>query len=460
MHIDRTYFSRLLTLAVPITIQYFFTTALNAIDVVMIGQLGEVAVAGVGLANQITFLSNFLIFGITSGSAVFAAQYWGIRNISGMRKVLGAALVLSLGGSLLFSVFAIGFPRAALMIYTADPLVVDVGSRYLRIVAFSFPFLAVTLSFSAILRSSGEVRLPMLVSIIALGLKTILSYALIFGHLGLPELGIPGAAIGTLIARSLEALLLVSLSYARQTAAAARLSELIHFRRAFWKPFLVTALPVVGNEFFWAMGITTYNIIYARIGTAAVAAINITATIEDIAFPIFIGISNACGIMVGNRIGAGDEKTAYQYAVRSLKINVGIALLAGLLIYTISDPILSFYKVSPIVKEYAHNILFVISLTWWIRVSNMLIIVGILRSGGDTRFSLFLEIGTIWMVGIPMAAFGAFVLHLPVYYVYPLVMIEELTKLFIGIRRLISKKWINNLTKTSEEAAVPLIADA
>ncbi|MBP7757360.1 MAG: MATE family efflux transporter [Anaerolineaceae bacterium] len=454
MKFDRLYLKSLISIAVPIMIQNLVTAALNAIDVIMIGQMGETAVASVGLANQITFLANFLIFGITSGSAVFAAQFWGKRDVPSIRRVVGAAVLMSVGGALIFSVFAVGFPNAALSIYTEDSAVIELGGRYLSIVGFSYPFLAITLSFGSILRSSGRVRIPVFCSVIAIILKTGLSYLLIFGKLGFPEMGIPGAALGTLVARIVETTLVLILTYSRRTPAAASLADLFHFQSSFWKPFLKTALPVVVNETFWSLGISVYNLIYARIGTEAVAAVNITATIESLAFVVFIGISNACGILVGNKIGAGEEQTAFTYARRTLIIATIGALLMGLVIMLFADHVLAFYRVSPEVKEYARRILLVISLTLWIRINNMTIIVGILRSGGDTRFGLILDVGTVWLVGIPMAAVGAFVFHLPVYYVYPLVMMDELTKCIIGWFRVFSRKWINNLTITGSTIEV------
>lgn len=448
----RAYYKGLLTLAVPIIIQNFVASALNAIDVIMIGQMGETAVASVGLANQITFLTNFLIFGITSGSAIFAAQFWGKRDIPSIRKVLGAALMMAVGGALVFTTLAAVFPRTALSIYSADPEVIRRGSQYLRIVAFSYPFMATSFAFASILRSSGQVRLPVAVSVMAITIKTSLSYILIFGKFGLPAMGIPGAALATVIARLVEMLVMVGLSYRLKTVVAGKLSEIFTFQRSFWGGFLKTAFPVVINETFWSLGITIYNLIYAHISTEAVAAINITATIEGLAFTIFIGISNACGILVGNQIGSGKPHQAFDYAKRTLLIATIGAWLMGILIYSLSEVVLTFYNVSPEVKEYARRVLIVISLFLWIRISNMIIIVGILRSGGDTRFGLALDVGTVWLVGIPLASIGAFIFHLPIYWVYTLVMGDELVKMIIGYTRVFSKKWINDLTQIAEPA--------
>jgi Na+-driven multidrug efflux pump len=209
-------------------------------------------------------------------------------------------------------------------------------------------------------------------------------------------------------------------------------------------------LPVILNELFWSLGITTYNIIYGRMGTQSYAAMNIVATIEQMAFVVFIGVSNATSVLVGNRIGANKEDEAYVYAGRSLGIGIVGGLFLGLVLQLVKAPILSLYKVSPEVIENAGFIINVVTFFLWVRVNNMTTVVGILRAGGDTRFSLFLDGIIIWLVGVPMAYLGAFVFDFPVYLVYLCAMSEEATKWILGIRRYLSRKWINNLTMQVE----------
>jgi Na+-driven multidrug efflux pump len=211
-------------------------------------------------------------------------------------------------------------------------------------------------------------------------------------------------------------------------------------------------LPVILNELFWALGITTYNIIYGRMGTASFAAMNIVGTIEQLAFVIFTGISNATSVLVGNRIGASREDEAYIYAGRSLGLGIAGGLIIGLLLQLVKAPILSLYNVSPAVIDNASHVINVITFFLWVRVNNMTIVVGILRAGGDTRFSLFLDGIIIWIVGVPMAYLGANVFHLPVYFVYLCAMSEEATKWVLGIFRYRSRKWINNLAEQVESA--------
>jgi putative MATE family efflux protein len=445
---DRRFYSTMLQLAVPITIQQLVTSSTNLLDVLMIGQLGETAIAALGLSNQIFFLLVLFLFGISSGSAIFTAQYWGKRDLTNLRKVMGIGLTLAISVAIFYTLVALLIPKTVLGIYTKDQAVIDLGSQYLQIVGFGYIFTAISLTYVSVLRSTQNVRLPMVITIIALSTNVFLNYCLILGNFGFPAMGVRGAAIGTLIARILEFILIIFFSYRLHTAAAAKISEL-RYSFAFFVKVLKTSLPAAINEVFWSLGITTYYAVYARIGTEAVAAININATIENMTFVIFIGAANACAIMIGNQIGAGEEKDAFAYGSRFLILSIIISLFMGLLVILLRPYILSLYNIEPISYEYAYRIQFIYALTMWIRVSNLILFIGILRSGGDTRYALLVEMASIWLIGVPSALIGGFVLHWPVYYVYALVLSEEIVKLAIVVPRFFSRKWIHNLTEVT-----------
>jgi len=447
MNSKRSFYSRLFSLAIPIIAQTFISSSLNLLDVLMIGQLGETSVASVGLANQVFFLLQFLLFGINSGAAVFTAQLWGKGDVPNIRRVLGIGLTMGVSGGLLFGAIALLAPETALSIYTQDPAVKELGSSYLRTVGYSYPLMALTFGYASVLRSTGNVRPPMMVSIIALSIKTMLNYLLIFGNLGFPELGVQGAALSTAIARTLECIMMLSYTYIKRLPTAGTPRELFSFERKFVWTYLKIAFPVVINEVLWSMGISAYNAVYGHIGTEAIAAINIASTIESLAFVIFIGISDATGILVGNQIGAKDEPGAFETAGRSIRLAVLGAMLMGGVIFVISGPMLTLYNVAPEVKLFARSILTIQACLLWVRVSNMTLIVGVLRSGGDTRFSMFLDGVMMWIVGVPSALLGAFVFHLPVYWVYLMVMSEELLKFVLSLLRYRSKKWIHNVSQ-------------
>jgi MATE family, multidrug efflux pump len=442
---DREYFHSLRRLALPIIVQQFILSGLNMVNVVLIGQKGDAAVAAVGLVNQVFFLLNLVHFGIISGAAMFTAQFWGKGDIPNLRRVLGLCLALSITASVIFFLAAQLMPAQILGLYSSDPAVIELGSQYLRIFAWTFIFFAITFSYALVLRSTGDVRTPTFISVAALSLSTLLAYGLIFGTFGLPEMGIQGAALAALIARGVECALLLIVTYASKSPVAASLSELFDFSLPFLGKVLKPIVPVVFNEIFWALGITSYNIIYGHIGTDAFAAMSIVATIDQMALVVFQGVAHATAVMVGNRIGGGEEEIAHRYAGRSIGLGLIGGLLVGILLLLLRAPILSLYKVTPDVLYSAYRVLTIISLFLWMRFNNMAIVVGILRSGGDTRFSLFLDGIIIWIVGVPLSALGAFVFHLPVHWVYLFAMSEETAKWILGLHRYISRKWIHNL---------------
>ena len=454
---DKVYLKTLVKVALPITVQYFILNGLNAIDVMMIGQLGDVPVAGVGLANEIFFLLSLMVFGIGSGGAIFAAQYWGKRDLPNLHKVLGISLVIGVLGGSFFSVVALFFGEQALSLYTNDQEVIALGSQYLSLVGFIYVPWTITYVYASILRSAERVRLPMLVSILALGVNTLLNYALILGHFGFPALGVKGASIATVIARLLECGGLLFFTYFRKTPAAATLREMFAFDMSFLKKFLKTSLPVIFNEMLWSLGMTTYTAVYAHIGTDAIAAVNIAHTIESLAFVFFMGIGNGCAIIVGNKIGAGEDQTAFRYGTNSIWITILIAIGLGLVLVAASGAILSLYNISELSRVYARTIIMIAGLILWLRASNMTVFIGLLRAGGDTRYALFTEMFSMWGIGVPLAFLGGFVLHLPVYWVYLMVITDELIKFIIGMRRVFTRRWINNLVQ-SQAAPAPLEA--
>ena len=444
-----TFFRTLSMVALPIIIQNVIINFLNMIDVVMIGQLGEVEVAAVGLANQVTFVLTLILFGICSGAAIMSAQYWGRKELDGIHCVVGIGLTIGLTGAGIFAIAVLSAPRGFLRLYTPDPAVITIGSSYLRMIAPTYLAMAVTILFSNNLRSVGHVRLPMVVSGSALTLKTVLNYLLIFGNLGFPAMGVQGAALATLIARLLECVVLVFLVYWRNTPLAAHPRAFFNFNRAFFWSYIKVSFPLIVNEIFWSLGITTYSAIYARISTDSIAAINILLTIEQLAFVIFAGVGVGTGILVGNLIGENREDEAYRFVRRAILLNlIGSVFIGGGMVAA-SGSIVTWYNISEVTRNLALTLIRISGLVLWIKASYIVVMIGAIRAGGDTRFGMIADVVTLWGVGIPMAVLAAFVFHLPVYWVYLMIVSEELVKLGLFLWRFFSKKWINNLTNVS-----------
>lgn len=444
---DREYFPNIWRIGFPIFVQQLAFAGLNMLGVLFVGQKGETAVAAVGLAGQVAFLLNLVHFGVISGAAMFTAQFWGRGDIANLRRVLGLCLALAVSVSLIFLALAQFFPEGILRIYSKDEAVIALGADYIRTFSWTFLFFAVTFSYAMVMRSTGNVKLPTIISVSALALSTFLSYALLFGRFGFPELGVNGVAVAAVIARALECVVLLTVVYALKSPVAGSLKELFNFDLPFVGRVIRPMFPVILNELFWSLGITAYYAIYGNMGTESIAAMNIVNSIEQVAFTFFIALSNATSVHVGNRIGAEREDDAYSFAGRSLGLGIAGGILVGALLQVVKAPILSLYNVSPDVIWNASVVLLVSGAFLAVRINNMTIVVGILRAGGDTKFSMFLDGFIIWIVGVPLAAVGAFVFDLPVYLVYLCAMAEEVTKWILGMRRYRSRRWIHNLTK-------------
>lgn len=442
---DRDFMRELLTIALPIAFQQLINASLNMIDVLMVGQLGETSIAALGLSNQVFFVFILLLFGTTSGMAIFTAQFWGKQEIDPIRKVLGMSIIATTVIAIPFSFATIVIPRNVLGFYTNDPNVVGIGAQYLSIVGFSYIPVAIATSYIATLRSIQQIKLTVVATTVALAFKTLLGYVLIFGVGGFPALGVRGAAIGTASGWILELILLFILVYAQKTPLAANPLTFFSFDLSFFGRVLRTTLPAVANEFFWSVGITTYNAIYAHIGTDSIAAVNVNATIEELGFVVFMGIGNACAVMVGNRIGAIKKEDAYETVRRSIILGILSAWLVGIAVILIRPTVVGLYDLSASGEHNVRMLMLVMACALWIRVFNFITFIGAFRAGGDTRFALFMELLSIWTIGVPAAYIGAFVLHLPVYYVYLMVLLEEVVKALVSAWRFRSRRWINDL---------------
>jgi putative MATE family efflux protein len=447
LYLDPTFYTRVLALALPITLQEFFFSVLNLAISLVVGQLGNVPVAAVGLCNQIYFLFNLLLFGITSGASIFGAQYWGQRDVLNIRRVLGLSLALCVTGSGLFTLITLVFPEAAVGIYSRDPEVIALGRTYLQISGFSCLFMAINYCYAAMLRSVGEVRTPLVVNVLALALNLALSYSLVLGQFGLPRLEAVGAAYGLGLSRCVGCLILLAVIYWKKMPVAATLGEMFSFNRWLVQEVLQRILPVTFNEVFWALGVAAYNIIYARLGTDALAAINMVSAIDGLTFVPFLGLGGACAVLVGHEIGAGRPQEAFRYAGLLLALSTACGLAVGLLLWAVGPTVLVLYKVPAETMNYAQDIVAFMALGVWVRASNFTLFVGILRAGGDTHYALIFDAGSIWVVGVTLAALGAFVLHWPVPLVYLLTLGDELFKGCVVFVRFLSRKWIHRLAQ-------------
>ncbi len=454
MFMEKNFYKKLIKIAAPIAVQNLIMSSINLADVFMIGKLGEAPLAALGLANQIMFLLVLLLFGINSGSGVFIAQFWGKGDTANIHKVLGLTFLGSILTVMLFFMGSQFIPETLIRIYSPDQEVVDLGGTYLKIVGWSYIFTAISFIFCIQLRSVGVPKLGMYSSSLSLFVNVTLNYILIFGKLGFPALGVAGAAIATAIARLIECVFVVGIVYLQKYPLAVSFKNMFGWDRDFLNLFYKTTFPVVMNEMLWALGITTYSMVYARMSTTDIAVINIVGSIERIAFTGFIGVANAAAIMVGNKIGESNEEKAIEYGKKLGEISFLLGAAISLVLLVSAKVILGFYELSSELMDLSFYTLMALCLVLPFKSYNGTAIVGIMRGGGDTKYCLILDIAALWLVGVPVAAVGGLKFSLPVYAVYLLTASEELIKFFFGVRRVKSKKWVRNLVKNLEDPII------
>lgn len=442
---DRVFLRKAVLIALPVALQGMLNTIVNLVDTMMIGRLGETAIAAVGLANKVFFVFSLLVFGVVSGSGVLAAQYWGNQDIKSIRKVTGLALLIALTGSLLFVAPSVFYPEAVMRIFTDSDKAIQTGAAYLAVAALSYPFTAVTNTYVAMQRAVGRVKAPVAISLMAIVINIVLNYTLIFGHFGAPRLGVKGAAIATLAARIAESGAILAVIYITRSPIAGRLREMFGYSRAFIRQFAATATPVIANEFIWGLGTTMYSLAYGRMGDNAVAAITIATTIQDIVVVLFQGLSAATAVILGNEMGAGKLKQAEKYARNFFILQFFVTLAAMGLCYGIRWNIVGMYSISREVAQAVNRCLIVFILFMPFKMFNYVNVVGVLRSGGDTRMCLILDTSGVWLIGVPMAFLGGLYLRQAIWIVYAMVMTEEVYKAVFGYIRYRQKKWLRNL---------------
>jgi putative MATE family efflux protein len=447
---DKRFFRLFLPVAIPIALQTLVSsgTALGA--GLLVGQLGDDAIAGVSLAGQVQFVLFIAAFGIASGSSVFTSQYWGRKDHAGVAHTQGVSLVLSLA---LGSVFAIAgglFPETLLGWFTPDQGVIAEGARYLRISAWSFPLTALGMSYSLVLRAVGDTKTPLAFAGVGLAVQLVTAVVLIFG-VGVAPMGTVGAGIAVLAAKLAEVggMIIAVQVRGRPNAGLARLFT---FDRAFLVRYLKIALPVVLNEAFWAVGMAGIKAIYGWMGAVPLAAVAILDTFGQLVYIVLAGTGNAAGILIGHAIGRGhlDDARHFGRNVALLAPVVGIVTAVPLLIGAPFLPLI--FQVSDDVRGLATALIWVFCVLLPGKAYYHDMIVGVLRGGGDVGFSLIMDLSGIWLWALPLGWLMAFVLHWPFLVVFFLINIEEPLKATLALWRMKTGKWIHRVTEAKQES--------
>jgi Na+-driven multidrug efflux pump len=438
-------FSQVMKLALPVAVQSALVAILQLADVLMVSDFGQEATASVGIATKWHFVIIMISAGIASANGILVSQYWGKGDKNSARSVHQLGLKYGTLFMLPLTLLVTGLSSYIMMLQTSDASVIELGSTYLW---YSLPVLVVThwiIIGESSLRSSGNAMLPLILGAFTVFLNIGLNFWLIKGGMGVEPMGVAGAALATTIARSIQAILLYTVLY--KTRSWIVTAKLIEDTRRLAQSFQKIALPTVSSSLVWAFGTLTYQIIYGHMGTTELAVFSMIGPFEGLCYSAFFGIAVACSVLIGQSLGRDEFDTARSMTKLFIGSVIAIASMMGVGIFFGVDAIVSWLSLDePHLYAMAAPAMTVLSVLLGIRMVNMIIILGALRAGGENSFVLRMDFISMWMVGIPLTAYGAFIGNWEFQYVYALMLCEEIVKFILCSRRYLKGTWLNNLT--------------
>lgn len=446
-------FARKLTfIAIPITIQSVIQSSLGMIDQLMVGKLGETSIKAVGFGTKLSFIFLLAMVGITSATSIFVSQYWGAKEKEKIGNVLGITISVGSIIAIIAIILSVVFPHFIMGLFIKDKEVINLGADYMRIIAIGLIPLVIVNAHAAVLRSCGDAKTPMITGFICVIMNTSLNYLFIFGVGQMGGMGVKGAAIATSISRMLECFLILYLFH-RKNLLQLKILNYFKFDKSLVSLFITSMLPLLINEALWAIGDTVSAAIYGRIGGAQTAGMLLTFPIQGLAIGLMSGIGAASGIVLGNLLGEGKNDQAFLYGKKFIKLGIVLSVIIGIIVVFSARLYIDLMNVSVDAKEYAYNIINVFAIILWIKVTNMIIGGGILRSGGNTKIVLILEMIGMWGIGVPTGLAVYSFTNLSIQWVYFFISIEELFRMVVGLKIFHNKSWMSNINDSSEEAS-------
>lgn len=443
---DRDFMRVFLGIAIPIVIQNIFSTGLNFISNIMIGNVGSTqAIAAIGIANKIYFLYDLFAFGMISGGSIFFAQYYGSRDFRSLRRTVGMILSMVITLSLVFVIMALAMPRQLLGLFSNDPGVLSKGVTYLQSVAISYLFTGISFTLVMVMRAVNDTVRPMFSSIVAILVNVFLQYSLIYGKFGFPYLEVKGAAIATVIARFIEMSLICYFVFRKKSVIHGKVKEFLSFRMENIKKFFSVSLPVVLNEALWGLGTVAYSLAYAKLGTSAYSSTEIGSIVAEMFYIFSLGIAHGSGILIGNSLGADNKVRARKYGTAFVFMATTVGCAVGLLLYLLKNPILALYKLDAITISKANTIIIMNAFLMPIRFLNTVFIIGILRGGGDTKYALMIELIGLWGFGVPATFILVYFFNVGVEVVFFMHFLEETIKTILCIPRYKKEAWLRKV---------------
>lgn len=444
------YFREMMEIGLPVTLQCIFQASYGLVDQLMVGRLGTVSIAGSGLGAKFSGLAMVTVSSVAAVASILVAQYHGAGEEEGKSRSFFYCLYIGLLVMLLFLLPSVLVPEKIMGIYSTDLETVALAGKYLRIVGASFLPMTVTLMVSAYLRSSGRSKPPMYAGLLSMGVNIFLNYIFIFGKIGMPVMGLMGAGYGTLAARSVECAVLVAVMvyYKRRRVVYLVLPGSLDM--GFLGKISVIVLPILLNEFSWSIGENIYAAVYGRMGTAALAATVLLNPLMGMFIGMFQGVSSAAGVMVGKRLGRNEREEARKVSKYLMKVGFAGSVAVAALLFVLAGQYVRLFDIEPEVAGLAQYLVYALALVIFAKILNMILAGGILRSGGNTKYTFAIDCIGTWVFGVPLAYLGAFVWRLPVYWVYFILSQEEVVRLLIAGCVFGREGWMQNLTENSQ----------
>ena len=440
------FYRQMFKLAIPIIIQNLLSAAVNSSDVIMLNYVGQSAISAVSLAANYSNILFMVYYGLGTGASLLCAQYFGKKNMQAIHAVEGIALRFSLAISALVALAAFTMPQRMLLLFTSDQELIAIGSSYIRIMGITYLCWGVTEIYLAILRSIGRVTISMALNMLAFGLNILLNAVFIFGLFGAPKLGVTGVAIATASSRLIQLIACVIVSLLSKDV---KLNPAYMFIRSktLLNDFVHLSLPALGNDLSWSVAFSMYSVILGHLGTEAVAANSLVTVVRNVGSVFCFAIASAGTILLGRVMGQGELEKSKSYASRMLKMTVVAGAVGGVIVLAVTPFVLRFASLNDTAMHYLEYMLLINSYYIMGSAVNTALIAGVFRAGGDTKFGLICDTIDMWVYAVPLGFFAAFVVKLPVLWVYFLLCTDEFVKWPWVIHHYRKGEWAKNITR-------------
>lgn len=443
---DKKFYCMVAGIAVPIALQSLITTGVNMMDTIMIGKVGETELSAVSLANQFISIYHILCMGIGMGASVLVSRYYGMKEPEAIRKTVAIMFRLCLSIAVIFCVITCVLPGGIMAIYTTEEPIIEQGIRYLNWSVVTYFLLGTSVTTTIVLRCVKKVKIPLYTSIAAFFINVGANYIFIFGKLGAPEMGVAGAAVGTLIARVFEFSVICGYLLLVDREIQFRISHLFMKTGSLWREYIRISIPVLISDGILAFGNSTVAMVVGRLGESFVSANAITTVTQQLSSVVIQGFSQAGAIVTGYALGEGDRQKAQRQGYALLGLGIAFGAISACLIQLISEPMIQAYGVSMQTADMARQLMTAISIIVLFQSTNSIMTKGTLRGGGDTRMLMLTDNIFLWLLSIPLGIAAGLVLQLPPFWIYIALKIDQIVKAVWCVLRLKSGKWIKKIS--------------